>query len=74
MSQTSLEVSFSEDMVKAEAITSTNYVLSGGINVIGVNETGGSSRTFILLTSTMAYGTSYTLTASNIHSIAGALI
>lgn len=71
---TTIQVVFTEDVVFAEAMNPSNYVLTGGLATQSVINVAGSQRVFRLTTSTQTAAASYTLTVSNVHDLAGNLI
>lgn len=67
-----VRVIYSEPVVVSEATNPANYSVSPTLSVFSV--TSDSSSNFIVTTSQQTPGTSYTLTASNIHDEKGNLI
>ena len=72
MSYRSVRVTFDEAVVESEALNKSNYAITGGVYITGVTKI--SDTIYELSTSPMVGGTSYTITASNIHDLAGNLI
>ncbi|PYJ87928.1 MAG: hypothetical protein DME22_00005, partial [Verrucomicrobia bacterium] len=62
---TSVKVSFSEPVEAASATTGTNYSLSNGISVSSATF-GSDTRTIVLATSPLTFGTVYTLTVNKV--------
>ena len=72
MSYRSVRVTFDEAVIESEALNKSNYMITGGVYITGVTKI--SDTIYELSTSPMVGGTSYTVTASNIHDTAGNLI
>ena len=71
---TTIDVTFSEDMVLAEALDMANYAFSGGLTALSIVNVSGSSRAYRVTTSAQTPAASYTVTVSNVHSLAGQAI
>lgn len=67
-----VRVIFSEEVVAAEALVASNYTFTGGLSSISVVKE--SPSVYIVTTSAQSPTSSYTVTASNIHDLAGNLI
>lgn len=67
-----VDVTFSEPVVASEALLVANYAINNGLTVESVTQLTADS--FRLRTSLQTAGTSYLVTASNIHDLAGNLI
>lgn len=63
--QNSVQLVFSEPVANASALTAGNYQISSGITVSGVSA-GSDSKTVVLNTSTLTYGTTYRVTVNNV--------
>lgn len=72
ISYRAVRVTFDEAVVESEALNKNNYAVTGGTYITGVTKI--SDTIYELSTSPLAGGTSYTVTASNIHDLAGNLI
>lgn len=69
-----LEVTFSEAVVTAEALNTANWLITGGAGLAVQSVAQVTSSVYTLTTAAQVPGTSYTLTASNIHDLNGNLI
>ena len=68
------KVIFSEQVVEAEALVASNYIITGGAGLTVYAVTKETSQTYILTTSLQVAGQLYTVTVSNIHDLCGNLI
>jgi hypothetical protein len=68
------KVIFSEAVVEAEALISTNYVITGGAGLTVYAVTKETDLVYALTTSLQVSGQLYTVTVSNIHDMQGDLI
>ena len=62
---TNVWVTFSEAVESASGANATNYALSGGISISSA-AFGPGTKTIILTSSSLTYGTGYTLTVNNV--------
>ena len=68
------KVIFSEAVVEAEALLSTNYIVTGGAGLTVYGVTKETDLVYVLTTSLQVAGQLYTVTVSNIHDLYGNLI
>lgn len=69
-----VEVTFSEPVNEFEATNPANYVITGGGGLAVLSVTKINPQTYMLTTAKQTTGQAYTVTASNIHDLAGNLI
>lgn len=69
-----VEVTFSEPVNEFEATNPANYVITGGAGLTVSSVVAVNPQTYLLTTSKQVTGQAYTVTASNIHDLAGNLI
>lgn len=69
-----VEVIFSEPVVEFEATNPVNYIITGGAGLSVLKVAKVNPQTYLLTTSKQVTGQNYTVTASNIHDLAGNLI
>lgn len=67
-----IDIAFSELVRDTEALNPANYAINNGLSVSAVTKTGLVN--YRLTTSRQVRGQSYTVTASNIHDLAGNLV
>lgn len=67
-----VRVIFSEDVLAEEALDASNYTFTGGLTAVSVSQE--SPAVYLVVTSAQTPAMSYTVTATNIHDLAGNLI